>query len=169
MMLKLDELRSRFLYVDRDFTGRRRLFFDNAGGSLRLKAAEEAFTRADSTPDCSEHSNKIAKYLDGLESRGRTDLLECVFNAPDGILYPSYSASQIMMELCRVFAGGARGTNVVVTALEHPSVFDGMKLYADLYGREFRVAPVNPATSGVDAESVVGLVDIQDLPRMKVM
>ena len=159
MMLKLDELRSRFLYVDRDFTGRRRLFFDNAGGSLRLKAAEEAFTRADSTPDCSEHSNKIAKYLDGLESRGRTDLLECVFNAPDGILYPSYSASQIMMELCRVFAGGARGTHVVVTALEHPSVFDGMKLYADLYGREFRVAPVNPATSGVDAESVIGLVD----------
>ena len=64
-----------------------------------------------------------------------------------------------MMELCRVFAGGAKGTNVVVTALEHPSAFDGMMHYAGLYGREFRVAPVNPATSGVDAETVIGLID----------
>ncbi len=159
MIRTLDEIRSRFLYVDRDFTGRQRLFFDNAGGSLRLKAAEEAFSRADSMPDCSEHSNRIAKHLDEMERRGRQDLLECVFNAPSGVLYPSYSASQIMMELCRVFAGGAKGTNVVVNALEHPSAFDGMKHCAGLYGREFRVAPVNPATSGVDAESVIGLID----------
>ncbi len=158
-MLTIDEIRSRFLHVDRDFTGRQRLFFDNAGGSLRLKAAEEAFSRADSMPDCSEHSNRIAKYLDEKERRGRQDLLECVFNAPGGVLYPSYSASQIMMELCRVFAASAKGMNVVVTALEHPSAFDGMKHYAAVHGREFRVAPVNPATSGVDAESGIRLID----------
>ena len=159
MIRELEDIRSRFLHVDRDFTGRRRLFFDNAGGSLRLKAAEEAFSRVDSVPDCSEHSNKIAKYLDDFERRGRQDLLECVFNAPSGVLYPSYSASQIMMELCRVFAGSTKGTNVVATALEHPSAFDGMKHFAQVHGREFRVAPVNPATSGVDAESVISLID----------
>ena len=159
MITNLEAIRSRFLNVDRDFTGQRRLFFDNAGGSLRLKAAEEAFSRADSIPDCSEHSNRIAKYLDEIERRGRKDLLECVFNASGGVLYPSYSASQIMMELCRVFAESAKGTNVAVTALEHPSAFDGMKLYAGLHGREFRVAQVNPATSGVDAESIIELID----------
>lgn len=156
---ELAAIREKFHYVDHDPAGRRRIFFDNAGGSLRLKAAEEAFSRTDAAPDCSEHSNRVARDLDDLEQRGRRDLLECVFNAPEGVLYPSYSASQIIMELCRVFAGNARGNNVVTTALEHPSSFDGMRLYADAHGREFRVAPVNPATSGVDANSVIDLVD----------
>ena len=156
---ELAAIRGKFHFVDHDPEGHRRLFFDNAGGSLRLKAAEAAFARADAIPDCSEHSNRIARQLDELERRGRQDLLECVFDAPDGILYPSYSASQIMMELCRVFSENAQGSNVVATALEHPSSFDGMRYYADVHGREFRVAPVNPATSGVDADAVLSLID----------
>ncbi len=156
---ELAAIRGKFHFVDHDPEGRRRLFFDNAGGSLRLKAAEAAFARADAVPDCSEHSNRVARQLDELERRGRQDLLECVFDAPGGVLYPSYSASQIMMELCRVFSENAQGSNVVATALEHPSSFDGMRHYAGVHGREFRVAPVNPATSGVDADAVLSLVD----------
>lgn len=152
-------IRDQFYYVDRDFEGTRRLFFDNAGGSLRLKAAEEAFHRVDRIPDCSEHSNKIALYLDAIERQGRRDLMECVFGARSGVLYPSYTASQIMMEVCRVLSANARGTNVVTTALEHPSSYDGMKYYAQVHNREFRVAGVNKKSGGVDAETVIGLID----------
>ena len=156
---ELSRIRSKFLHVASDFSGEKRLFFDNAGGSLRLARAEQAFAHVDSIPDCSEHSNRVARHLDGFEREGRRDLMECVFNARHGILYPSYSASQIMMELCRVFAENARGTNVVVTQLEHPSSYDGMKHYAEVHGREFRVAPVNPATSGVDADDIIARID----------
>ena len=38
---ELAEIRAQFYYVDEDYYGRKRLFFDNAGGSLRLKKAEE--------------------------------------------------------------------------------------------------------------------------------
>ena len=34
---ELSELRSQFSFVDTDKNGNHRLFFDNAGGSLRLK------------------------------------------------------------------------------------------------------------------------------------
>ena len=37
------EVKARFLQVDHDHHGRERLYFDNAGGSFRLKAAAERF------------------------------------------------------------------------------------------------------------------------------
>ncbi|MBQ1755845.1 MAG: ATP-binding cassette domain-containing protein [Oscillospiraceae bacterium] len=40
---ELKEIREQFYYVDRDIDGTPRLFFDNAGGSLRLKKAEDEF------------------------------------------------------------------------------------------------------------------------------
>ncbi len=42
------EVRGRFLQVEHDHAGRPRMYFDNAGGSFRLKAAVERF--AESTP-----------------------------------------------------------------------------------------------------------------------
>ncbi len=156
---ELQDIRAKFHYVDHDFMGNRRLFFDNAGGSLRLVKAEEAFRRIDEIPDCSEHSNRIALYLDEIERKGKKDILEVIFNAKHGVLYPSYTASQIMMELCRVLGANANGTNVVTTMLEHPSSYDGMKYYAEAYGREFRVADVNEQSGGVDADEVIRLID----------
>ena len=156
---ELKDIRSKFCYVEKDKDGNPRLFFDNAGGSLRLKAAEDAFRHTDEIPDCSEHSNTVACFLNEVELQGKKDLLECVFNAKHGVLYPSYSASQIMMEICRVFSENAVGTNVVTTALEHPSSYDGMKYYAEVHGREFRVAGVNKLSGGVDAETVISLID----------
>ena len=156
---ELKALRDKFYDVEQDFEGNRRLFFDNAGGSLRLKAAEEAFHRADRMPDCSEHSNRVAKYLEGIEEQGKRDLMECMFHAKTGTLYPGFTASQLMMDIIRVFSENARGTNVVTTMLEHPSSFDGMQHYAEVHGRELRVAEVNRESGGVDAETVIGLVD----------
>ena len=67
---ELNKIRGQFYYVDEDHYGRKRLFFDNAGGSLRLKKAEEVFHLIDSMPDASEHSNSIARELAALEDRG---------------------------------------------------------------------------------------------------
>ena len=49
---EMQKIRSSSYYVDRDMTGAKRIFMDNAGGSLRLRAAEEAFRKTDSIPDC---------------------------------------------------------------------------------------------------------------------
>ena len=67
---ELGRIRSKFLHVASDFSGEKRLFFDNAGGSLRLARAEQAFAHVDSIPDCSEHSNRVARHLDGFELAG---------------------------------------------------------------------------------------------------
>ncbi len=105
---ELEEIREQFYYVDKDCYGRERLFFDNAGGSLRLKKAEEAFHRIDSMPDASEHSNSLALELAALEDKGREDIRKVIFNAKSGAIYPSYTASQIAMEMIRVITENAR-------------------------------------------------------------
>ncbi len=55
------EINARFHHVDHDIDGHERLFFDNAGGSLRLKAAVEAYARIDALPDCPERIHARAR------------------------------------------------------------------------------------------------------------
>lgn len=151
-------LRDQFYYVDADFTGRRRIFFDNAGGSLRLKKCEENFARIDSMPDASEHANKLALDLLALEDKGRADA-RILFNAKHGAIATGYTASQLMMYAVAIISEQAKGTNVVTTSLEHPSSFDSQVMYAEKYHRELRVVPANPATGGIDTATVLSMVD----------
>ncbi len=156
---ELESLRERFDYLKRDFSGNRRLFFDNAGGSLRLKAASDEFDRVSRMPDASEHSNRVARYLAEIEDEARADIMHTLFGSSSGVLYPSYTASQINMEMIRIISEHARGTNCVTTVLEHPSAFDAMTVYSEKYGRRLRVAQTNPLTGGVDEDAVISLID----------
>ena len=46
------EIKDRFFYVDADPEFGQRLFFENSGGSLRLKASVEAQAKYQAFPDC---------------------------------------------------------------------------------------------------------------------
>lgn len=155
---EIRNIRQQFLYVDKDCHGQSRIFCDNAGGSLRLAAAEEAFRTTDSIPDASEHTNAVALELLTLEDKGRKDI-RTLFNAKKGVIATGYTASQLMMEIVRILSGHAVGTNVVTSVLEHPSSFDSMEMYAKKYNRELRVAQANKETGGIDTDEVLRHVD----------
>ena len=155
---ELNELRKKFKYVEAQANGKKRVFFDNAGGSLRLIDAEERFHAIDLHPDASEHLNTLALELLDIENKGREDI-RTLFNAKHGAIATGYTASQLMMEAVRIVSENVKGTNVVTTCLEHPSSFDAMSMYAEKYGRELRVAQANPLTGGIDTEEVVSLID----------
>lgn len=164
---QLKILRDQFYYVDTDYKGRKRVFFDNAGGALRLKKCEEDFAKIDALPDCAEHANQAALELFEVENKGRADA-RLLFNARHGVIATGYTATQLMMYVANVISANAVGTNVVTTALEHPSAFDAMAINAEKYHRELRVAPANPVTGGIDAETVLSLVD-KDTAVLSVM
>jgi len=152
------EVQQRFLGLDRDHHGRDRLYFDNAGGSFRLKAAVERFAEVDAIPDNAERIHATAVELQDIQARGSDDL-RTILNAQGGSVYASFSASGAMFDMVRAIAENVPGTNMVTTVLEHPSAFDAMSLYAERLGRELRVAPSNPVTGGIDVEEIVRLVD----------
>jgi selenocysteine lyase/cysteine desulfurase len=154
----MQQIKSRFHHVDRDIDGRERLFFDNAGGSFRLKAAVDAYARVDALPDCPERMHARALDLQAIQSRGEDDV-RTILNARGGTVYASLTASGAMFDMVRAIMENVPGTNAVTTVLEHPSSYDAMTYYAERTGKTLRIAPSNPATGGVDVDAIVSLVD----------
>lgn len=161
------DIKDRFHYVDHDMNGRERLFFDNAGGSFRLKSAVERFAQIDALPDCPERIHELSLFLQKVQADGTADL-RTILNAQGGSVYASLTASGAMFDMVRAVAENIPGTNMVTTALEHPSSFDALTLYAQRLGKELRVARSNPVTGGVDVAEIVGLID-QDTALLSVI
>lgn len=153
------EIKKRFFYVDEDHQGRRRLFFENSGGSLRLKAAVKAKTDYEGIPDCPERIHDIAKTLCEVKAKGIRDILEIIFGAKSGALVTELTASQVMFRITRAIVENVPGKNVVTTSIEHPSAYDAAETYARRTGKEFRVAMANPATGGVDTDEILRHID----------
>lgn len=151
-------VKDRFLLVDRDASGKERLYFDNAGGAFRLKSAIECFARIDAIPDNAERYHAVAVELQGVQARARDDV-RLILNAKGGSVFASLTASGAMFDMVRAIAENVPGRNLVTTVLEHPSAFDAMTLYSQRLGKELRVARSNAVTGGVDVEEIVGLID----------
>ncbi|MDP2024078.1 MAG: aminotransferase class V-fold PLP-dependent enzyme [Hydrogenophaga sp.] len=161
------DIKDRFHYVDHDMNGRERLFFDNAGGSFRLKSAVERFAQIDALPDCPERIHELSLFLQKVQADGTADL-RTILNAQGGSVYASLTASGAMFDMVRAVAENIPGTNMVTTVLEHPSSFDALTLYAQRLGKELRVARSNSVTGGVDVAEIVGLID-QDTALLSVI
>jgi selenocysteine lyase/cysteine desulfurase len=155
------EIRNKFYHVDLDpISNHKRIFLDNAGGALRLKAASDRFKELDELPDCPEHSNKTALWLEKIHSKGKEDiriLLNASLNL--GSVITSLTASMIMFDMVRTIIDNVSGDNVVITKLAHPSAYDSVVKYAEKAGKEVRVAETNTKTGGVDVEEITKLID----------
>lgn len=154
----MQEIKGRFYYVDSDPDNRERLYFDNAGGSCRLKKAVEQFSKIDSIPDNPERIHQTALFLQEMQETGTADI-RTILNANGGTVFCALTASAAMFDMVRAIAENVRGGNMVTTVLEHPSAYDAMTYYADKLGKELRVAKSDPVTGGVDVEEIAKLVD----------
>ena len=154
----MQTVKESFHYVDEDLNGRRRLFFDNAGGSFRLKKAVEAYASLAASPDCPERIHDTAVYLQSVQDKGQQDF-RMMLNIEGGSVYTALTASKAMFDMVRVITDHISGSNMVTTVLEHPSAYDAMELNADRSGHELRVAKSNAVTGGVDVEEITKLID----------
>lgn len=75
------EIKERFCYVDADPEFGKRLFFENSGGSLRLKASVEEQAKYQAFPDCPERVHARSKELKRIQLRGIDDVMHVVFGA----------------------------------------------------------------------------------------
>ena len=153
------ELKEKFYYADFDPEYGERLFFENSGGSLRLKKCVEAKETIERFPDCPERVHSRSLYLKDLVERGTREIMEIVFGARSGSLITELTASQTMFHMVGLIMENVSGGNAVVSSLEHPSAFDAIEFYCKKTGREMRVVPANKKTGGIDPECVAKYVD----------
>lgn len=154
-----NRMKNQFYYVDYDPTGVCRLFFENSGGSLRLKDAVEAKARIEQYPDCPERFHQQALEMNRLVQEGTRDILSCIFGTDKGALITELTASQTMFHMVELIMENIPGTNAVVSILEHPSAFDAVAYCCEKTGKELRVIPADPATGAIDPDAAVSLVD----------
>lgn len=150
------QVRDRFCNIDSDSFGER-VFFENSGGALRLKACVDA-VQVDTHPDCPGRHQKQADIQGEWVDKGY-EALRTIFGTDKGSIITMLSASQTMFNIIGAIVAGVPGKNMVVSCLEHPSGFDSVQYYCERYGLELRVMQSNPATGGIDVSEVERLVD----------
>ncbi len=152
-------LKEQFYYPDADPEHGERLFFDNSGGSLRLKKCVEAKAALECFPDCPERIHERSVYLKGIVDKGTEEILEIMFGAKSGALITELTASQTMFHMVGLIMENIEGTNAVVSSIEHPSAYDAIEFYCKKTGKEMRVVPANQVTGGIDPDEVMKYVD----------
>lgn len=153
------ELKEKFYYADADPQYGERLFFENSGGSLRLKKCVEAKEAIERFPDCPERIHARSLYLRSLVEQGTKEIMEIIFGAKSGSLITELTASQAMFHMVGLIMENIPGKNAVVSSIEHPSAFDAVAFYCKKTGKELRVVPANRETGGIDAATVAKYVD----------
>lgn len=154
----LRETRSRFCYVGSDPFSGQRVWLDSASGSLRLRAAALITGAQTEFPDQLGRANPGSRHAGELLSRGLEDV-KLFLGARSGTVAPAMSSTHAVFRTVDAILRSHRGSNVVTTDLEHPCTYDSTWYFAKNYGKEWRVAHLNPETGFVDPEAILNQVD----------
>ncbi|MCW3784214.1 aminotransferase class V-fold PLP-dependent enzyme [Defluviimonas salinarum] len=148
----LDEVRSRFAHVDAcPFEGPR-VFFENAGGALRLKSVIETSAAYAGYPDNQGRDNPASKALMAAIDKGRADM-RLFLNASGGQIFVGESGTEVLFRLVRTAAlGAAEGGVMLGSTLEHPASRSAMARWADVTGWPHLLAVHDDATGTVSLE-----------------
>lgn len=154
----LDEVRRRFAHVEVcPFEGPR-IFFENAGGALRLKSVIETSAAFAGYPDNQGRDNAASRALMAAIDRGRADM-RLFLNAAQGQVFVGESGTEVLFRLVRTAAlGAAPGGAMLGSTLEHPASRSAMTRWAEVTGRPLRLAAHDDATGTVSVAAHLPLI-----------
>ena len=154
----LPQIRRRFVNVAADpFTGRR-IYLENAGGTLKLKSIFPVIRTLTALPDNSGRNNPTSRMLDAALAAGR-GAVAALLGARSGQIIAEQSVTSMMFRLLRTLAQNVKGGNLVTTNLDHASIYDASHAMARAHGLQCRVAPLDPRTGVVPVSAVTNLID----------
>lgn len=149
----MEAVRDRFAHVEAcPFEGPR-IFFENAGGSLRLKSVVETSATYAGYPDNQGRANPASAALMGAIARGKADMATFL-GARSGRVFVGESGTEVLFRLVRTAALAApEGGTMLGSTLEHPALRSAMARWAEVTGRPHVALPHDDATGTVTAEA----------------
>lgn len=149
---------SSFSFLNNDPYVDDRMFFENAGGALRLKSVVDAQSQITALPDNPDRPHKTAVDVRDIIKQGTEDV-RLFLNAKDGSIATGLTASKLMFEIVSTIADAAKPGNIITTSIEHPSSYDACAFAAEQNNHELRVAQANPISGSIPLENILSLVD----------
>lgn len=148
----LDQIRDRFAQIDTcPFQGPR-VFFENAGGALTLKAAVETSARFAAIPDNQGRDNPAAHALMRIIAAAKQDMSD-FFNASADGFFVGESGTELLFRLIRSAMVAAPGGKVLGSSIEHPATRSACHHWAGVLDRDYVCVPHDPVTGLVTAEA----------------
>jgi cysteine desulfurase/selenocysteine lyase len=157
------EIRDRFHHTDWcPIVKAPRVFFENGGGSLKLKDAIAAAAEVEALPDQEGRKNPASAYLSDLLNAGREDLHlqfgSAALGKERGQVISGETGTRLLYRLIRTIALGAPAGPVISSTLEHPASLDAAKQWAANTGRDWIEVPFDPLSGTVSAENYAAAV-----------
>ena len=148
----IEAVREKFMHVEEcPFEGKR-IFFENAGGSLRLKAVVETSALFASYPDNQGRENDASRALAEVIENGKKNM-RVFFNASKGKVFVGESGTELLFRLIRTASlGSEKKGKMLSSTLEHPASMSAMKKWADYTDRPHVLVKHNNKTGSVDIE-----------------
>jgi selenocysteine lyase/cysteine desulfurase len=133
----LRSIRARFAHADKcPITGKKRVFFENGGGSLKLKAAVAKSADVALLPDQEGRDNDASRFLTGTIERGRRDLM-LFMGASSGQPISGETGTELLYRFIRAVALNAPPGPIMSSNLEHPASHDAAHYWAQATGRRW--------------------------------
>jgi len=158
----MQEIRDRFFYVDECPYSGKRIFFENAGGSLTLKSVVEQSEIVSRIPDNEHRNNPASQALSKIVDKGKKDLFDFFGVAnknPTGMVFGGETGTECLFRLIRVAALAlSEGGSIICSSIEHPSTYDGTRIWAERTNREWIEVSFNTQTGVVNADDYARLV-----------
>ena len=154
----MEEIRSRFEYVDWDPYSGKRIYLEAASGSLRPKSVIEAMAKETRLPDQQGRANPGSAHSVEVTAKGIEDLM-IFFGAKSGQTIPGWSSSHVIYRITNAVLSSIPGTNVVTTGLDHASVRSAVTQFAEKYGKEERIAEPNRETGSLELDTIYEKID----------
>ena len=147
----LSEIRDRFHHADVCPVQGPRAFFENAGGSLTLKAAVERTAELMAFPDNQGRANVASKYLMDVIAQGRADM-KLALGASSGEVFVGESGTELLGRLIRNAMLASGGSVVIGSTLEHPATYSACRRWAEVTEMRYEQVPFDLDTTVVSVE-----------------
>lgn len=165
----LNDVRSRFAYVDHCPEQGKRVFFENAGGALTLKSAVKTSQQYAAIPDNQGRDNPGSHELVRVINQAKADMREFM-NAPGGQFFVGESGTELLfrtiMNACLGTSGldsansgdapspEGDGPGVVLgSTLEHPATRSACDRWSRIAGHKHVMVAHDDATGSVTADA----------------
>ena len=159
----MDKVREQFHHVDHcPILDEPRIFFENGGGSLKLKSAITASAEVEALPDQEGRQNDGSRYLSKLINQGREDLHLIFgtrgFGEDRGQVISGETGTRLLYRIIRSIALSAEPGPILSCNLEHPASLDAAKQWAANTGREWIEVKFDPDTGTARPEHYAAAV-----------
>lgn len=148
----LSQIRDKFHHVDTCPYAGRRVYLENAGGSLTLKAVTARGSELGSLPDNGGRSNPASEALSAFIDKGKEDLATFL-GFDKGIVFGGETGSECIFRLIRTaILQSEAGGSIASCSLEHPASYSAAHEWAANSGRELINIPFDSDSATVSAE-----------------